>query len=333
MSMHIETSDWKAFSLVTEALTYIDTYRRSKELERLESAQSCLSKAIDRDPKYLRAVYLSAMVNDLSGRANDAIPQFEKVLNENPPFIEEVRYNLAVAKYHRYSWSYLDEAAELFKQVLKNTRSDPSLNLLAAAGLAQTYAMRMIPKLPSKADVGTIEKYYLLSEEHYRLVEEALEKATINDEEVLSEIRWSVHNARGMSFMYYTDYFEEKEKKITLLKEGLSELHTADKYSPKNWANYCDIGSTHMRLGHWGDSASDFEKALRYLLSVVDELRPNYGFALYEIGRTYRLMGEFNEALKFLKKAEEIPYEYRDVGEPRLELEKGWASTSCKDYP
>lgn len=333
MSMHIDTNDWKAFSLVTEALTFIDSYRQSKELERLESAQTCLSEAIHRDPKYLRAVYLRAMVDDLNGRAKDAIPRFEKVLRENPPFIEEVRYNLAVANYHRYGWKYLDKAAELFNQVLKNTGNDPALNLLAGAGLAQTYAMRMIPKLPSEADPSTIKEYYRLSDAHYRLVNEAIENATIKDTEVLNEIRWSFHNARGMSLMYYTDYFEDSKKKIALLEEGLGELQKADKYSPRNWANYCDLGSTYMRLGHWRHSTPDFDKGLRYLSAVADELRPNYGFALYEIGRAYRLMGEFGKALTYLEQAQMIPVEYRDVGDPRIELEKGRAHSSSRDYP
>jgi tetratricopeptide (TPR) repeat protein len=333
MSMHIETNDWKAFALVTEALTYIDRYKRSKELERLKLAEDSLSKAMERDPNYLRALYLSAMVNDLTGKANDAIPQFEKVLGEKPPFVEEVRYNLAVAKYHRYSWSYLDDAAELFKKVIENTKNDPSLNLLAGAGLAQTYAMRMIPKLPSEADESEIKRYYGLSGEQYRFVTETLENTTIEDEEILNEIRWSVHNARGMSLMYYTDYFEEKDEKVRLLKEGLGELLKADKHSPRNWANYCDLASTRMRLGHWGESARDFEGALNYLRTVIDELRPHYGFALYEMGRAYRLMGRFGKALEYLKEAEEIPYEYRDVGDKRIELEKGRALASNKDYP
>lgn len=333
MSMHVETDDWKAFELVTEALTYIDTYKWSKENERLELAQSCLSKAIDRDPDYLRAVYLSAMVDDLRGKANDAIPQFEKVLQANPPFIEEVRYNLAVAKYHRYSWKYLDEAIELFKQVLKNTKNDPALNLLAGAGLAQTYAMRMIPKLPPEADTDVVETYHTLSEDQYNSVKDDLEKLNITDKEVLNEIRWSIHNARGMSCMYYTDYFETRPKKLDILTDGLGALVKADGHSPRNWANYCDLGSIHMRVGHWTESDKDFEEALRYLGIVVDELRPNYGFALYEIGRTYRLMGKFEEALKYLEESEAIPSEYRDVGDQRIWLEKGRASAGSKDYP
>src|SRR5205085_3889172 len=100
-----------------------------------------------------------------------------------------------------------------------------------------------------------------------------------------------------------------------------------------NWANYCDLGSTHMRLGHWRGTVTDFNKALDYLRTVVNELRPNYGFALYEIGRTYRLMGKFAEALEYLSKAEEIPYEYRDVGDPRIDLEKKRAGDSSKVYP
>jgi tetratricopeptide (TPR) repeat protein len=333
MNMHVDTDDWNAFELVTKALTYLDTYKWSKENERLELAHACLSEAVQRDPGYLRAIYLNAMIDDLRGKANDAIPRFERVLEADPPFIEEVRYNLAVANYHRYSWPYLDKAVELFKQVLNNTEKETSLYLLAGAGLAQTYAMRMIPRLPTEADIDLIAEYYALAKGQYQSVMEQLDSVIVEDENILNEITWSIHNARGMSIMYYTDYFETIPDKINLLKKGLKALLKADEHSQRNWANYCDLGSVHMRLGHWSQSEKYFDKALGYLGDVIDELRPNYGFALYEIGRTRRLMGQFNEARTYLEKSEAIPYEYRDVGKSRLDLEKERASASSTDYP
>ena len=66
---------------------------------------------------------------------------------------------------------------------------------------------------------------------------------------------------------------------------------------------------------------------------MLAELRPNYGFALYEIGRTYRLMGEFAKAITHLEQAQSIPVEYRDVGDPRIDLEKSRARDSSRDYP
>src|SRR5437870_6900765 len=122
MDMHIETRNRKAFKFVTEALTDIDHYKSSKDKAKLESAKSKLEQAKWEDPLYLRAFYYSAMVKDLIGQAKDAVDEFEKVLQQRPPFAEEARYNLGIAYYHRYSRKYLDEAVKHFKAVIENTK-------------------------------------------------------------------------------------------------------------------------------------------------------------------------------------------------------------------
>ncbi|HVG19030.1 MAG TPA: tetratricopeptide repeat protein [Blastocatellia bacterium] len=333
MSMHVETNNRKAFELVTEALMDIDRYKHTKQKEQLELAKDKLEEAQGEDPKYMRALYYSAMVNDLIGKAADAVEQFEKILEENPPFIEEVRYNLGVAYYHRYSWKYLDQAARHFQSVIDNTPDGDALNLLARAGLAQTYAMRMIQPNPREPNLEEAQKYFDLTRQQYELVSSGVEEANDLGAETLKEIRWATSNARGMSLMYHSDYFGDKYDKESELRESLVELNEADKYSPENWANYCDLGSAHMRLGHWLGSNRDFNEALRRLNKVVVSLRPNYGFALYEMGRTYRLKGEFQKAIEYFDRALSINERYRDVSDRRVDIEKERAEKEEKEYP
>jgi tetratricopeptide (TPR) repeat protein len=333
MSMHVETSNRKAFELLTEALIDIDRYKHSKEMAQLESAKEKLEKAQTEDPGYMRVLYYTAMVNDLIGQPADAVDQFKAVLDQNPPFAEEVRYNLGVAYYHRYSRQYLDEAALHFQTVIETTHPHSALNLLSHAGLAQTYAMRMIqpnPMEPDKSDAGL---YFDKAKQQCDLIDGLLEVIDNIESETVAEIRWATHNARGMSLMYYSDYFGDVPEKDNHLRQSLDELKKADRYSPHNWANYCDIGSAHMRIGHWAGSDQDFIEALDRLNEVVKSLRQNYGFALYEIGRVYRLRGDFKKAIKYFDAALNIEARYRDVSDERVKLEKDRAQKESNLYP
>lgn len=330
--MYIEISDTKNSPLIADSLTDLDFYRQSKELSLLESAREKLERARNEDPQYMPAVYYSAVVDDLMGRAEDAIHQLEQLLEKKPAFVDEVRYHLALAHYHRYSRPHLEKAAEYFKAVIKNT-DNGTLRMLARAGLAQAYAMRMIQPDPRNPDLADARKYFNLAVTEYKSIIKALESKKIESARILRDIKWEVYNGHGMALMYYTDYFGEVQEKVSRLKLALKELNKADRYSPENWANYCDMGSVNMRLAHWLKSQERFQSALGYLREVVTRLRPNYGFALYEMGRTYRLMGRFKMAVRYFDKALAIEYVYRDVSDKRINLEKERAGSASTEYP
>jgi tetratricopeptide (TPR) repeat protein len=345
MSMHIETRNRRAFELVTEALRDIDLYKQLKERKQLQKAESKLEEARSEDPLYLRAHYYSGITKDLMGKATDAIEDFEKVVRENPPFISEVRYNLGVAYYHRYDLESLQKAQEQFELVLRSTE-EPVLKTLAQAVLAQAGAMLILHQvnLMLQAKRGGQEeearKHEGEAQKHFEDVTSRCEQVLASlrdfrdlDGETADEIRWTAHNARGMALMYHTDGFGSKEEKAARLREALGELEAADKYSPQNWANYCDLGSAHMRLGYWLNDQSEFEQALKYLEEVVSDLRPDYGFALYEIGRVRRLKGEFGRAVEYFEKSKQIPYGYRDVSDRRLDREIARADAEDATFP
>jgi tetratricopeptide (TPR) repeat protein len=358
MNLRPETSNRQAFELVRLAQKYIDQYKQSGDRPRLESAHDSLKLALLEDPNYLRARYYKGIVSDLLGDAEEALTDLQAVREAKPPFIVEVNYHLGIANYHHYHRPYLEKAAKNFNDVLEQTRKGPrAIRLLARAALAQTYAMQMAPTFPHNADYEQCEAY-LRSQDVRNQVKEYFDHskdesdAVINALRVekgigkaLNEIRWIVYNTRAISLMFYTDFFEQD--RVTNLNHALKALEEADHNSPKNWSVYCNFGSTHMRLGHWlqpkagpggtanspssPQAAEHFEKALAYLNEVVEQLRPSYGFALYEKGRVYRLRGEFTKALDLFQQTETRPD--RDVGNQRLALEKERARRNLTVYP
>ena len=343
METSADTLNKKAFDLFIEARKSIDSYRRSHDIPSLEYANSRLQEALRIDPTYVRARYYNGIVLDMVGRAKDAIDEFENVLHASPPFIDEVHYNLGVAYYHRYSQKYLAKAVEHFSKVIDGSKGGSALELLARACLAQTYAMMMIPSSFEEVDRPLINTRFDLCATEFNKVSRHLLWARMFgspkvDQRTIKEIRWASHNARGMSFMYFSDYFGAKADRIKNLDKALSDLQMADASSPKNWANYCDLGSAHMRIGYWlgkenGRAQEHFRSALDYLSEVVNSLRPNYGFALYEIGRVYRLMGNFEESIEFFDKALQVEGDYRDVSDQRINQERSLAQERSFAYP
>ena len=70
-------------------------------------------------------------------------------------------------------------------------------------------------------------------------------------------------------------------------------------------------------------AVAEFAKANSYLEDVVNRIRPNYGFALWELGRVSRVAGHFGDAIVWLEKALLIPDDERNVcvDDVRAEIE------------
>lgn len=333
--MHLESPKREAFELVSDALQHLDEYRAQRDVRVLVSVKQTLDSALEKDPDYFRAHYYSAIVDDLAGRSKEAVKTFTKLLNERPPFIDEVRYNLAVAEYHGYGHEALDRAIQHFSKVM-NDAKDPALQLLARAGFAQANAMHMIPKNPDEPELTKIQEYFEKALSESKKVMRDLprqrgtwfRKPTI-PEPTADEIEWTAHNARGMALMYSSDHFPKKsepdwaEGRIKTLHDAIAELDLADKLSPQNWANYCDMASARMRLGYYDKKHSkSWDDAISILETVVTRLRPGYPFAMYEMGRILRLQGQFAKAIELFDKVLAIPLEQRDISDRRPTIER-----------
>ena len=355
--MHIETMDRQAFELVSKAIEFLDQYNQDRQLSFLKEAESALQGALKRDPQYLDASYYSGVVKDLIGKPADAVPIFEEILNGLPRDGEdrrsEVEYSRGVAWYHQYSHRKLERAKADFSAVVERS-TDPNLKLLARAGLAQTYAMWMIPTADEKTRLIQERAPEVLISIAERRTQCLQEVEFVNSKlrhrsriasskspaSMLSRsVKGTVLNAQGMCMMYWTDYnvleLAEREK---LLREAVYYLNEADRYLPDDWANTCDIGSAHFRMGvvaksSDADPSTEFKTAIDKFQRVIGELRPGYGFGLYERGRIYRVWGRFDEAKSSLNEALQVPVEYRDVGDENVNIELSRTEQGDSTYP
>jgi tetratricopeptide (TPR) repeat protein len=354
--MHTETMDRQAFELVARAMERLDDYNRDHQLSFLQDAESDLTKAVTRDAQYVDASFYAGIVKDLIGKAADAVPFFDKILNNLPKESENqrdlVQYSRGVAWYHQYSHNKLEQAEKDFLIVV-NRSKDAELRLLARAGLAQTYAMWMIPRTAGKDKLrrgeGAEELNFIAEKRN-----QCLKQVAVSNEEMVrfgfkqpqqpatllsGPINGTVLNAQGMCNMYWTDYnVKDTGEKRSALQEAIGYLQMADKYLPGDWANTCDIGSAHFRLGavereSGGDAGTEFQKALDFFQMVISDLRPDYGFALYEMGRIYRVWGRFDEAKKHFERAQKVPEQYRDVRDSNVKYEFDRAEVRDSSFP
>jgi tetratricopeptide (TPR) repeat protein len=355
--MHTQTTDREAFELVTEAIGRLEEYRADRRLSLLQDADSALSRAVQRDPQYVSAWFYAGVVKDLIGKAADAVQFFDSILDRLPSDSEsrrdEIQYSRGVSWYHQYSHSKLERAESDFLAVVRRAK-DPGLRLLARAGLAQTYAMWMIPNTDQKrrlrqgqdkADLEFIKQKREACLEQIEIVHRERNLAPRSFPSgcsfalLTNSIEGTVQNAHGMCTMYWTDFnVSENVEKQKLLSEAMGFLTEADRYLPDDWANTCDIGSVHLRLGvvkraEGVEYEKEFQKAVETLERVLTDLRPGYGFAFYELGRIYRVWGKFDKSVTCFDKSLSIPVEYRDVGDQTVNDERDLALHRNSVFP
>lgn len=355
--MHTQTANREAFELVTQAMERLDDYRRDRRLPLLQEADDALAQALQRDPQYLSAHFYAGVVKDLIGKAADAIQFFDTILSRLPsdsePRRDEIQYSRGVSWYHQYSHAKLERAESDFLAVVQRAK-DPVLELLARAGLAQTYAMWMIPNTDQKRRLLAGQSKDDL--EFIRQKRDAcLEQIDLIRKEQTSEshafrlgsaatplsgsIEGTVLNAHGMCTMYWTDYNVPKnDDRRSLLEKAIGYLSEAGDYLPGDWANTCDIGSAHFRLGAVNRALkiaydNELQKAVEMFELVLRDLRPSYGFAFYEVGRIYRVWERFDEAVANFDKALLISVQYRDVGDRTVNDERDRALAKDSTFP
>ena len=67
---------------------------------------------------------------------------------------------------------------------------------------------------------------------------------------------------------------------------------------------------------------------LGHMFPVYLGFRPEYGFALFEIGRIYRYMGVFKTATEYFERALRVKREFRDVGDENVKREMRFADAN-----
>jgi tetratricopeptide (TPR) repeat protein len=340
VNLRVETQNPRAKALFDLGLEAMRAYQDSGgNLAVLDEAEGDLNAAVEADPEFLSAVYFRGITRDLKGESDAAIADLERVVKSEPAFIE-ARFNLGVACFHKYHAQNLKRAESEFKVVLSDNDLSEGLRLQALASLAQTRAQLMIQRNPDIVDSHAVKSQLTEILEIAGGVQQELEGKTTDP-----QVSWRLENAVGLGLMFASDYLDwfynkngplSRPKMLDLALKGFTE---ADRISPGNWAVVCNLGSIWMRGAYWerkkqallGDNA--FQNSFDYLSRVIDVLRPNYGFALYEIGRLHRLTGRFGEAVEWFRKAEAVPESKRDVRLDTLEREINLAEAESDQFP
>jgi hypothetical protein len=334
----METNDWQAFNLATEALRDIDRFAAAPAASRprLLEARRKLGVAAARDPQFLRAKYYSAIVADLLGQAKDAIDELTALIAQHPPFLNDAKYNLAVSHYHMYSREHVEAAIAEFTNV-EHQSADPTLRYMSRAGLVRAYAMmahhtkRSAGESQGFADTAVQTGSNLLAQ---------LRADGTVDGRTRGEIEWRALNGRGVARMFASDLDQSASRREELLAAALHDFTEASNLSRDNWEIVCNLGSSYMRLGaimrtagREEESRRNFDTASRYLTDVLDRMRPGYGFALYELGRIERLRGQYATAVKYFQQALAIPEDERNVSVATIDREMVKARTPTDAFP
>jgi tetratricopeptide (TPR) repeat protein len=323
-----DTKNWGAFHLATEALRDIDVFvsSRVKDRSKLEEAKEKLKGAVTQDPEFNRARYYSAVVDDMLGNPSEAVDELKAVVAKNPTFRSEAEYNLGVSYYHLYSSPNIQSALTTFEKVIGDT-SDSVLKYMARAGLVRSFAMMVHHSRVANDEVRAANFLTNVTDESEKLLRDVASDGSL-DHTTQEEIKWRLLNGRGVAMMFGSDLEKEPDKKIKNLRAALRDFHDANKRSPGNWEIICNFASAHMRLGdarriegRAEEMQKELETAKHYLNDVLDRVRPDYGFARYEMGRVERLAGHFDEALQWFNKALKIPVKERNVGDGTIAKE------------
>ncbi len=341
MNLRAETKNPRAKALFDLGLEAMREYQDTGgNLAVLAEAEGDLNAAVEADPEFLPAVYFRGITRDLKGETDAAITDLESVVRSEPTF-SEARFNLGVACYHKYHEQNLKRAESEFEKVLSDAGLPEGLRLQALASLAQTRAQLMIQREPEKVDFRAVA---LQLEEILKI--EARVKQALKGKTTDPQVSWRLENALGLGFMFASDYLERSVdlqgrsfERSEMLIFALERFTAADRISPANWAVICNLGSIWMRRAYWqrkglnslGNNA--FQNSFSQLRLVIEVLRPNYSFALYEIGRLHRLTSRFDDALEWFAKAEAVPESKRDISSKTLHREIERAKKCSDQFP
>jgi hypothetical protein len=336
MRLNVKSKSPQANAHLSLGLDNILRFRECPDnMAALNEAERDLTIALEQDPAFLPAVYYRAIVRQLKGENDLAISDLTSVIETKSPFKAEARFNLGVALFNKNYRDDLEEAESEFQTVLKSKAISKQLRLQTLASLTEVYCRLMIQKNPEQPHLEVVQENFrrvLQVEIHFR---SGLYAEKAKEEKLDPEIESRIENALGLGYMFASDYCSSiappegsEIPRATLLREARERFERADTFSPDNWAILCNLGSIWMRFCYWISARArkdagheSTERSKHYLVRVIDKVRPNYGFALYELGRLNRINGDFAVAEEWFGRAAAIPEAKRNVSESSLNRE------------
>ncbi|RNL53140.1 tetratricopeptide repeat protein [Pedobacter jejuensis] len=314
--LQAHTLNRKAFDLFNSATIKVATYYRTLDSAILDRALADLNKSIEFDPDYFQPLNYKGIVFDLKGSPSQAINEFNSIYNQklSEGLRPEVEYNRAVANYHLYHEPNMIAAIAELSSVINNPSNNIRILALAKASLAQAYGMMVLHA--QKHGEEKVLKYFNLTVSSATEAIKFIEKHKHDfDKSFFNNAIWIAYNAEGIGLMFLDDLkLDPLTGKNEKIKENLTSAVARFKkgmgYSSPNWALTCNRASANMRLGHLykkegkpEKSAEYFGKAIELLNEVINHQRPNYDFALYELGRIYRFQSDMEKAITLFERA------------------------------
>lgn len=326
----LETDNWEAFALFSEALKRIESYKSNRQFAELEDAKKKLESALIHDPSFTRALYHLAILYDLIGRHEDAVDNLLKLLKTE--YRLEAIYALGAAYFHQYTYKLeaYEKAIQYFKLLLKEVKKYPkekfknqTLEMLSHAGLANIYAHLTIKSPGVKVEVHKriAEKYFKLTIKEYKIVLKRLDdlKNKVKPE-ILKDINWLILNAYGVALMYRG----KGENNKLHVHKAIDKFNNAMKFSINtnilsNLGTACMFLHDILKKRNPMQAMEYLEKAYTYFKVNVLDMRPKYDFAFYRLASICRKKGDFKKANNYIRLAEENRSE---ISEAVIKMEK-----------
>jgi len=335
-------------ALLETAVQAISAQLDSRNPVPQERALRALQEAKSPADQNALVLFYRSILADLLGQYEDAAHSLRRLMNEallkDTRWFEQIINNLHVVDYqvlrrqavlHPAEEKYKEEIRNALAKVFPNNDDESSVahrDALYARFLALTCRPAQDTELKTPANQERIERNY---QEATILAGKVLERAASAPRRELNagrtRQRWKeaiavAYLARGRARLYYTDLLENSPSKSRLLEDVKQDLTRAYQSFPDDYTYVCDLGSYYLRSGHSlrdGESSAgraepEFERARLLFERVLKELRPNYGFALFELGRVFRLWGRQEQALNYLRAAMAIEEARRGITNDRV---------------
>ncbi|RMA64305.1 tetratricopeptide repeat protein [Ulvibacter antarcticus] len=337
--IQLETDNRKAFEDLNEAISNIDSYNKSKQIKHLNTALEYVDSSLKNDNNYLRAIEWNIIIHDLLGLHKNIVIEYKDILKEIPESLQQkTLYNLGAAYFHHYDLKSIDKAIWHFEKAL-SLNQNIGLDILSKASLGRSYALRILLGHKHLGGNDTEEELKTFFDKSVQFSKESIKmvKSSKDYNDIKNEVIWTAYSALGAARMYLHDnerYIADLNTKNfknynRILCKSYRDFTRAEKYKPKKWANWSNMGSALWRrallyktYGKKKTANQLFEKSIETFNFLIKNIRLNYDFALYEMGKVYRMKEDTIQAKKYFKLARKYTAIQNNVPIKKIEEEE-----------
>ncbi len=287
-------------------------YVSARSAAELTNAISLLTEARCEDPTSMEAHLYEGIALDLSEKHDEAIEHFGFVRERSQDdklLQEKALYNEAVSRFRKYRPHELDQAAELFRQIVagsdKPSPASTPIQALAWAGIANATAHKLIFWNRTDGLTPAPTDAEILKQKESRVT--AVEKWIAEVEALVTELRkvdthpapwdglarqqleWAIENASGNTCLNAAKDFLSpprlepvwgKQRQEDYLKEAIRHFHRCELLLPPGVETLTNLATAFL---YQGDCAAAREYSRRAIA-----MNPNYEYAYFRLAQAWR---------------------------------------------